>query len=106
MDSTPRQPTTDPTTAEARARFDLGRLVATLGALEIARAHVLDVVALVHRHHAGDWGTVCADDALANDRALVDGARVLSAYDTPGGELWIITEADRSATTVLLPSEY
>ncbi|MDT0632929.1 hypothetical protein [Rubrivirga litoralis] len=100
------------TTREGRPRFALGQIVATPGALEVARAHGINVVSLIHRHQSGDWGTVCADDARANDRALVVGSRVLSAYDLPstegraGGRLWIITEADRSATTVLLPSEY
>ena len=87
-------------------RFALGLLVATPGAL--AREHGVDVPALLRRHRAGDWGAVGRDDALANDLALDPAcpARLLSAYDTPGGRLWVITEADRSATTVLLPSEY
>ena len=90
------------------ARFPLGHVVATPGALEAVRANGVDVLALVRRHASGDWGTVCCDDALANDLALDPAcpARLLSAYDTPAGRLWIITEADRSATTVLLPSEY
>ena len=84
----------------------LGRTVATPGALDRARAHGVDLTALLRRHRAGDWGTVCADDARRNDDALASGGRILSAYDTPGGRLWILTEADRSATTVLLPSDY
>ena len=90
----------------------LGRVVATPGALDLARAHGLDVVGLLHRHRAGDWGVVSDHDAQANDHAVAHGARVISAYDLPstegkaGGKLWVITEADRSATTVLLPSEY
>lgn len=87
-------------------RLPLGHVVATPGALEVARAHGLDVVGLLHRHRAGDWGAVSEHDARANDRAVEEGTRVLSAYETAGGRLWIITEADRSATTVLLPSEY
>ena len=87
-------------------RLPLGHVVATPGALEIVRAHGLDVVSLLHRHRAGDWGAVSEHDAQANDHAVEHGARVLSAYDTVGGRLWIITEADRSATTILLPSEY
>ena len=87
-------------------RFPLGHVVATPGALEAVRANGVDVLALVRRHASGDWGAVCAGDARANDHAVGAGARVLSAYDTAGGRLWIITEADRSATTVLLPSEY
>ncbi|OZC01199.1 hypothetical protein [Rubricoccus marinus] len=87
-------------------RFPLGHVVATPGALEVVRSHSLDVVGLLHRHRAGDWGSVSEHDARANDRAVGEGTRVLSAYETTGGRLWIITEADRSATTVLLPSEY
>ena len=88
------------------ARFPLGHVVATPGALEAVRANGIDVLGLVHRHASGDWGAVCAGDAQANDHALEHGARVLSAYETVAGRLWVITEADRSATTVLLPSEY
>jgi hypothetical protein len=89
-------------------RFALGLLVATPGALALAREHGVDVLALLRRHRSCDWGAVCDDDALANDLALDPAcpARLLSAYDTAGGRLWVITEADRSATTVLLPSEY
>ena len=87
-------------------RLALGHVVATRGALDLARRHGLDVLAYVRRHQAGDWGAVCTEDADANELALDAGARVLSVYDTPGGRLWIITEADRSATTVLLPSDY
>lgn len=86
-------------------RLPLGHVVATPGALHLARTHGLDVVGFLHRHRAGDWGTVSEHDAQANEHALAHGARVLSAYETAGGRIWIITEADRSATTVLLPSE-
>jgi hypothetical protein len=59
------------------------------------------------RHSRGDWGELCPADKWANDRALREGDRLLSAYKTSTGErLWVITEADRSATTILLPSEY
>ena len=87
-------------------RFPLGHVVATPGALGLVRAHGLDVVGLLQRHRSGDWGDVCAEDADANERALDAGTRLLSAYDTPGGRLWILTEADQSSTRVLLPSEY
>ena len=89
-------------------RLALGHVVATRGALDVVRSHGLDVLGLVHRHARGDWGDLSRDDALANDLALDPAcpARVLSAYETAGGRLWVITEADRSATTVLLPSEY
>ncbi len=84
----------------------LGHLVASPGALEVVREHGVDVVALLRRHAAGDWGRVSPEDAHGGDLAVRHGARVLSAYPTPGGTLWVLTEADRSATTVLLPSEY
>ena len=88
-------------------RFALGLLVASPDALALARRHGVDVLALLRRHRVGDWGAVCRDDALASDLALYPAcpARLLSAYDTPGGQLWVITEVDRSATTLLLPSE-
>ena len=84
----------------------LGHVVATPGALDVVRTHGLDVVGLLHRHRDGDWGAISDHDARANDLAVEGDTRVLSAYETAGGRLWIITEADRSATTVLLPSEY
>jgi hypothetical protein len=86
--------------------FPLGRILATPQVLALAEAHAVDLLPLLLRHRSGDWGDVCADDAHANHDALISGARILSAYDTAAGRLWIITEADRSATTVLLPSEY
>jgi hypothetical protein len=85
--------------------LELGRVVATSGAL----AHLtLDEVrdALV-RHRAGDWGNVDPADRLANDAAVREGSRVLSSYLAKDAtKFWVITEADRSATTVLLPEEY
>jgi hypothetical protein len=66
-----------------------------------------DVVELLARHASGDWGDLGADDKRLNDRAVRDCGRLLSAYKLDGGvKVWIITEADRSATTVLLPDEY
>ena len=59
------------------------------------------------RHVTGDWGTVGDEDKKLNDAAVKDGTRILSAYQTSAGEkLWVITEADRSSTTILLPDEY
>jgi len=66
-----------------------------------------DVEAALARHFAGDWGDVCEEDRRSNDLALSFGQRLLSSYrDRRGSKFWIITEADRSATTVLLPDEY
>ena len=85
--------------------FALGRTVITRGALDALDE--ADVHAGITRHASGDWGDVCPDDKQANDDALKVGARLLSAYHTGSGQkFWIITEADRSATTVLLPEEY
>jgi len=93
--------------AARRVHFRLGQTVATPGALEaLGQAGQLPFHFLA-RHARGDWGELCPADKRANDRALREGDRLLSAYKTSTGErLWVITEADRSATTILLPSEY
>ena len=83
----------------------LGRTVATPAALA-AVAHP-DIVAALRRHAAGDWGDVTPDDRAANDDALRSGERILSVYRSAAGTtFWVLTEADRSATTVLLPDDY
>lgn len=87
------------------ARFRLGRIVATPNAL----AHLTqdDILAGISRHQSGDWGDVDEHDRQSNDHALVKGTRLLSVYHSAAGmKFWIITEADRSATTVLLPEDY
>ncbi len=85
--------------------FELGRIVATPGALEVLDPE--EPITLLQRHASGDWGEVDGHDRRANNKALKDGTRVLSSYTTSGGEkVWIITEADRSSTCILLPSEY
>jgi hypothetical protein len=86
-------------------RFALGQLVATPGALLAIDQET--VLRAIRRHAAGDWGELVAEDKAANDEALKGGGRLLSRYLSTAGEpFWIITEADRSATTVLLPEEY
>src|SRR3569623_1726815 len=85
----------------------LGRMVATPGAITAMAAAGQDPAELLARHRRGDWGIVCPDDRQANDDALRAGGRVLSAYKLADEtRLWVITEADRSATTILLPDEY
>jgi hypothetical protein len=84
----------------------LGRLLATPGALARLAEAGLSPAALLARHRAGDWGDPDAGDRRANDRAARDGSRILSAYQTAAGRVWLISEWDRSATTVLLPDEY
>lgn len=91
--------------AEAAPKFSLGMVVATPGALgALARSEVASAIA---RHRAGDWGDLDDEDRAANDAALRHGSRLLSAYHSASGtKFWVITEWDRSATTVLLPFEY
>ena len=88
-------------------RFPLGLLVMTPGARDaIAEADQAPYEFLA-RHAAGDWGELSDDDKRENELSLMEGFRILSAYRTAKGEkLWVITEADRSATTILLPEEY
>ena len=87
--------------------FPLGQLVSTPGALNALKNAKQSPAEFISRHVAGDWGEVDQDDWQANVQALRDGSRLLSAYRTKLGEkLWIITEADRSSTCILLPSEY
>ena len=97
----------------AAPQFALGQIVATPGAIEATNPWQRQIY--LRRHVTGDFGAVCAEDAETNREAIRDGFRILSAYPiNPGkpckgfGEncVWIITEADRSVTTFLLPSEY
>ena len=87
--------------------FPLGQIVATPGAIDLLRSMALSPLNFVTRHALGDWGQIDDQDRQANRAALHSGSRLLSSYQL-GREhkLWIITEADRSATTLLLPQEY
>lgn len=84
----------------------LGRTVATPGALAFCAQHQIDHFQLMLRHAAGDWGDLSADDVAANVAAIQYGGRVFSSYVFPQGKVWIITEADRASTCLLLPDEY
>jgi hypothetical protein len=87
--------------------FPLGQIVATPGALAAFTEAEESPLRYLARHGTGDWGELDAEDWTANDRALRTAERLLSAYILRSGErLWIVTEADRSVTTLLLPSEY
>ena len=95
------------TTSSNAMLFPLGDLVATPGALSVLEKNGIVPMRLIARHMRGDWGDVPPDDAAANTDALRIGARVLSSYSLPDcARIWIITEADRSSTTLLLPDEY
>ena len=85
-------------------RFNPGRLMITRNAKNALPRREVD--AAINRHLSGDWGDVCQSDWQRNEQALRDGDRLLSVYQTQAGEkFWIITESDRSTTTVLLPSD-
>ena len=87
--------------------FPLGRVVATPGALAAMERSGDAPAEFVRRHERGDWGLVGPDDWARNDAALKDGLRVVSSYRLKDGTaVWCITEADRSATCILLPEEY
>ncbi len=88
-----------------RPSFDLGRILMTPNAMSQLDNDA--VIEGLRRHAVGDWGDLCEEDREANNRALYEGTRLLSAYkSTAGLKYWIITEADRSATTILLPEDY
>ena len=74
--------------------------------LDVYKRQNLNPFQMLLRHRSGDWGDVQPEDALANEAAAIHGNRVISSYAVAGERLWIITEADRSATTLLLPEEY
>ncbi|MBK1719166.1 hypothetical protein [Thiocystis violacea] len=87
--------------------FPLGRLLATPHAVQVLATHNVDTLSLLQRHVQGDWGELDPADVQANQDALHDGARLFSSYRlSEAVRVWIITEADRSATTVLMPEDY
>lgn len=87
--------------------FSLGQVVATPGALEAMDQYAINAADLIQRHQSGDWGNVPLSDAEENDKSVANGWRILSSYALGNDQnIWIITEADRSVTTLLLPEEY
>ena len=89
--------------------FPSGQFVMTRGVASYCEEHrsfFPFVTISVARHLAGDWGDLCKEDKKLNDKALKSGDRLLSAYEQDGQKIWIITEWDRSVTTVLFPDEY
>ena len=86
--------------------FLLGRVVATPGAIQLLVDASADAAQLLGRHACGDWGEVPLEDARENELSVRKGLRILSSYAVGDERLWIITEADRSLTCILLPEDY
>ena len=87
------------------AKFRLGKIVSTPNALD--RLTQEDILTGIQRHQAGDWGDVSEHNRTVNERALIEGKRLWSVYHAGNGvKFWLITEADRSYTTVLVPEDY
>ena len=84
--------------------FPVGQLAITANAS--VRLSTEEVLTALRRHACGDWGDLCPEDTLANDAALLEGGRLFSAYGQGKDRFWVITEADYSVTTVLLPEDY
>ncbi len=84
----------------------LGQIVATPGALELLEEFGEDPLRYLARHRSGDWGELDGHDRRENELSLQHGWQILSSYPIGEGRVWIITEADRSVTTILLPDEY
>ena len=87
-------------------RFELGCIGITPGALEVLERSQMTPAHLLQRHVAGDWGELCFEDQCENELGLEKGLRIVSNYPLSDGIVWVITEADRSSTTLLLPEEY
>jgi len=94
------------TTPARGSLFGLGQVVATPAAIEFCEVNAVDPLTFVRRHCHGDFGDMDRDDIAANTQAIKSGARVFSSYQVGTKKVWVITEADRSSTCVLLPEEY
>lgn len=86
--------------------FGLGRTMATPGAMVVMQGMGLSPISLLSRHQRGDWGELAEEDKAANDEAVTKSDRIFSSYRFGTVIFWVITEADRSLTTILLPEEY
>jgi len=96
-----------PSKQQQQPKFPLGQTVATPGALNALLAAGQEPTEFIWRHISGDWGDLDEADKAENELSLKEGFRILSAYRLKTGvKVWVITEADRSATTILLPEEY
>jgi hypothetical protein len=92
---------------DMNARFSLGQVFATPGAIEALNQNGQDSTEFLHRHSSGDWGCLSDEDKRENEFSVDKQLRIFSAYRLKDNtKIWVITEADRSSTTILLPSEY
>jgi hypothetical protein len=95
------------TNPQNKVLFPLGQVFLTVGVREALEESEQMPIDFLSEHQSGNWGDICEADKQENELSVKEGFRILSAYKTTRGEkLWIITEADRSSTTCLLPSEY
>jgi len=96
-----------PSSHSAGPRFRPGRIFITPSALAVLQKSDLSILDLLLRHLRGDWGDISDEDRKQNDLSVIAGLRLLSSYPLPGGgKVWLITERDRSGTTILLPGDY
>lgn len=86
--------------------FALGQVVSTPNALAFAQKNQIDLGQLLTRHQTGDWGDLDDEDNESNEEALINATRIFSSYSIAEDKIWIITEADRSFTTLLMPNDY
>ena len=89
-----------------RSLFSMGEVVVTTNALSHTKQYKIDLMTLLGRHSSGDWGDLEEDDKYANEDALREWTRIFSSYNFAPIKIWIITEANRSLTTILLPEDY
>jgi hypothetical protein len=92
-----------------RVKFQTGQIVTTKAIKELINFDqnlIVRISEFLERHYNGDWGILSAEDKAQNDAAVLRGGRILSQYQTDYAKIWVITEADRATTTILLPSEY
>ena len=91
----------------SKSRFELGELVITPNAHRLLSKYYLQADMFLAKHLVGNWGDLVEEDKKVNDDALLNGGQLFSSYKLPGDNmLWIITEWDRSVTTILLPEDY
>jgi len=96
------------TVLRSRPLFPLGLLVVSPGALDLLDRTGTNADTLLRRHGGGDWGVACSTDARSNNLAVVNGTRILSAYELGARfeRLWVLTDADRRVTVIMCPCEY